>query len=301
MNRVTVIGSANIDFVVELPRRPDAGETLLGSDLRRFAGGKGANQAAAAARMGAETSFSGCVGADENGSFVCSQLAESGVDVSGVIRVDRPTGTALVLVTPDGENSIVVSPGANHALDVEFAEKKGDEWVDADIVVLNLESPLRAVEHIAAMAAHRGIRLLLNAAPAEQLSAETLALCDPLVVNEHEARVLLGDEGASSFAVLAERFLDRGVRSVVITLGAAGAVFGDSTGIATVPAFAVDVVDTTGAGDAFVGATASELARGCGLREAVAFASAVAALSVQSVGAQSSYPNRREVRDFLDR
>ena len=299
MSRITVIGSANIDFVVELARRPEAGETLLGSDLRRFAGGKGANQAAAAARMGAHTSFYGCIGDDENGAFVRSKLVESGVDIEGLIRVRRPTGTALILVTPDGENSIVVSPGANHALDVEVVESTIDGWADADIVVLNLESPLQTVEYVAAMANKRGIRVLLNAAPAEHVTAKTLALCDPLIVNEHEARALLDDRDSSPFAVLAQQFLDRGVRSIVITLGAAGAIVGDLAGIDAVPAFAVNVIDTTGAGDAFVGATACELAGGSGLRDAVIFASGVAALSVQTMGAQSSYPFRSDISNFL--
>jgi ribokinase len=299
MNRVAVLGSANADLVVTVPRRPDAGETLLGSDLSVFAGGKGANQAAAAARSGAETSFFGRVGGDENGAVIRSQLVDAGVDVRGVEVVGRPTGTALILVTPDGENSIVVSPGANHAVDVEFAEATAEAWSGADVLVLNLEAPLPTVEHAVAMAAERGHRVLLNAAPAEQLSAETLAVCDPLVVNEHEARTLLDDDGASPFPDLAQRFLDRGVRSIIITLGAAGALYGDRDGVDTVAAFPVRAVDTTGAGDAFVGATACELARGTSLREAVEFATAVAALSVQAMGAQSSYPDRDEVESWL--
>ncbi|MFH8252570.1 ribokinase [Microbacterium sp. B2969] len=299
MNRVAVLGSANADLVVEVPRRPAGGETLLGSDLHVFAGGKGANQAAAAARSGASTSFHACVGRDENGEVVRSRLVEAGVAVEGIVTVDRPTGTALILVTPDGENSIVVSPGANQALDVGHAEATADQWSNADVLVLNLETPRETVERVAAMAAERGVRVLLNAAPAEQVSSVTLAVCDPLVVNEHEARALLEDDGNSSFARLAERFLDLGVRSVVITLGAAGALYGDRNGIDTVPSFRVPVVDTTGAGDAFVGATACELAAGTPLRDAVAFASAVAALSVQRMGAQSSYPDRRQVEAWL--
>lgn len=300
MNRVAVLGSANIDLVVEVQRRPDAGETLLGSDVRSFAGGKGANQAAAAARSGATTSFHARVGRDENGAVVRSRLAEARVEVRGVETVARPTGTALILITPDGENSIVVSPGANHSLDIGFAESTVDAWSDADILVLNLESPVRTVEHVVAMAAVRGVRVLLNAAPAERLTTETIRACDPLVVNEHEARVLLDDE-TSTFPELARRFLDEGARSIIITLGAAGALYGDQTGIGSVPSYPVRVVDTTGAGDAFVGATACELSRGASLQEAVTFASAVAALSVQSIGAQASYPDRAVVDAWLGR
>lgn len=299
MNRVVVLGSANADLVVKVPRRPEAGETLLGSDLAVFAGGKGANQATAAARSGAETAFFARVGGDEHGAVIRSRLVDAGVDVDGIEVVDRPTGTALILLTPDGENSIVVSPGANHALDVGFAEATADRWSGADVLVLNLEAPLQTVEHAAAMAAERGIRVLLNAAPAEQLSADTLAVCDPLVVNEHEALLLLDDDGTSPFAELARRFIDRGVRSIIITLGAAGALYGDSDGVDLVAAFPVRVVDTTGAGDAFVGATACELARGRSLRASVEFATAVAALSVQTMGAQSSYPDRCDVDAWL--
>lgn len=298
MNHVAVIGSANVDLVVEVARRPEAGETLSGSDLRTFAGGKGANQAAAAARSGARTSFFACVGADDHGVALRAQLSSAGVDVSRVRSVDRPTGTALVLVTPDGENSIVVSPGANHALDVAAATARIDEWSGADMLVLNLETPLRTVEHVVAIAGERGIRMLLNAAPAALLDTRTLAVCDPLVVNEHEARTLLSDPH-SAFADLARRFLEQGVRSVVITLGAAGALFGDGDGIEVVPAFAVPVVDPTGAGDAFVGALACELTRGAVLRDAVRFATAFAAVSVQSLGAQSSYPDRSAVEEWI--
>lgn len=296
-NRVAVVGSANVDLVVEVPRRPSGGETLLGSDVRLFAGGKGANQAASAARSGAEVSFYASVGMDENADVIRARLGEAGVDISGMTSVERPTGTALILVTPDGENSIVVSPGANHALGVDVAQMV--DWTRADVVVLNLESPLETVEHVAATAAGRGVRVLLNAAPAQTLSARTLSFCDPLVVNEHEARILLGDDGGSSFTELAQRLLDAGAVSVIITLGAAGALFGDRSGIDTVPSYPVEVIDTTGAGDAFVGATACELARGSDLREAVEFASAVAAMSVQAMGAQSSYPDRGEVGAWL--
>jgi ribokinase len=300
VNEVAVLGSANVDIVVEVPRRPLAGETLLGSDLHVYSGGKGANQAAAAARSGASTRFVACVGRDSHGQFVRDQLAHAGVDVGGVRSVDRPTGTALILLTPDGENSIVVSPGANHAMDAATADAAASIWSSADVLVLNLETPLSTVEHVAASAAARGVRVLLNAAPAQRLEPALLAVCDPLVVNEHEARLLLEDDGGRSFAELAEEFLAAGgVRSVVITLGAGGCVVADGDGVEPVAAYDVQAVDTTGAGDAFVGATACELARGSSLIGAVRFATAVAAISVQAMGAQSSFPDRGTVEAFL--
>lgn len=298
MSRVAVLGSVNADLVVEVNRRPSAGETLLGSDLRLHAGGKGANQAAAAARVGAETTFVGGVGDDEHAAFLRAELLRAGVDIEMVHTVDRPTGTAMILVTPDGENSIVVSPGANHALDPRFVDLTAQAWLRSDVLVMNLETPLSTVSHAAALAASEDVRVLINAAPATALDAPTLSVCDPVVVNEHEARAILGD-GESPFESLARRFLEAGARSAIITLGAAGALVADGCSIDLVPSYSVPVVDTTGAGDAFVGAIACELARGASLRDAVHFATAVAAISVQRRGSQSSYPNRREVDAFV--
>lgn len=317
-SEVAVVGSANVDLVVAVPRRPGGGETLLGADLRRLAGGKGANQAAAAARCGAGVGFVGCVGggtggdsdADVDGEFLLARLAEAGVGTAGVTVARRPTGTAIIMLTPDGENSIVVSPGANGDLDIARVERVSAVWETARVVVLSLEIPAETVEHVAVRAAVAGARVLLNAAPAMPLSPAVLGVCDPLVVNEHEARQLLGEsvgEGRANsdagdgayYLSLAERLLEAGARSAVITLGSAGSLVVDASGSTSVPAHRVPVVDTTGAGDAFVGAVACELARGAALADAVRFATAVAALSVQRLGAQASYADRAEVEAFL--
>lgn len=298
MTDVVVVGSANADLVVEVPRRPAGGETLLGSDLVVHPGGKGANQAAASARAGAATRLVACFGDDGNGAFLRERLEAADVDLGGVWMVDRPTGTAIILVTPDGENSIVVSPGANGALDVAAVEADESGWADARVLVLSMEIPAATVDHAAAAAEARGIRVVLNAAPARPLPPETLAVCDPLIVNEHEARTLLGRE-VDGFEGLARGLLAAGARSVVITLGADGALFADAGGIRREPGRLVRVVDTTGAGDAFVGATACELARGAGLGDAVQFAVAMSALTVGARGAQSSYPDRSVVERFL--
>ena len=302
MGNVVVLGSANADLTVHVERRPGGGETLLGSDLQVFPGGKGANQAAAAARSGSTVTFLGALGADGNGDFLRRSLAEAGVDTSHVFTVDRPTGTAMVLLTPDGENSIVVSPGANMTLDVAAAEAVSDLWLGADILVLNLEVPLDTIVHLIARAHAAGVRVLLNAAPAQVFDTATLARCEPLVVNEYEARVVLGDPSIpadATFESLAERLLAIGVPSLVITLGAEGALVADANGITRVPAYKVDAIDTTGAGDAFVGAMATELAGGASLAEAVSFATAMSAVAVQRMGAQSSYGNRAEVEQFI--
>lgn len=296
---VVVLGSANVDLVVEVERRPSAGETLIGSDLQLYPGGKGANQAAAAARAGAKTLFLGCMGEDSHATFLRERLEGAGVDVSRVRHVSRPTGTAMIVVTPDGENSIVVSPGANDAVDIEMADATAPLWGAADVIVLNLETPVRTVEYVAARAANLGVRVLINAAPAVPLLPSAVSVCDPLIVNEHEAAAMLGSSGGRSFEDLAHELIQRGARSVVITLGGAGALIADLTGTELVPAYPVDVVDTTGAGDAFVGAVAAELARGVCLREAVQFATAMSALAVRSKGAQPSYLDRALVENLM--
>lgn len=305
---VMVVGSANVDLVVEVPRRPGGGETLLGGDLRRLPGGKGANQAAAAARCGADAGIVACVGDDADGAFLRDRLSAVGVDTSTLIGVDGATGTAIILLTPDGENSIVVSPGANAALDIERAEQHAAAWTGSRVLVLSLEIPAATAFRVAARAAACGTRVVLNAAPATRIAPETLRLCDPLIVNEHEARAALGDDtthaaglAAEDYERLAGRLREAGARSVVITLGSAGAVVagGRAETPTRVAAHRVPVIDTTGAGDAFVGAVACELARGVDLLEAVRFATAVSAVSVQRVGAQASYADRAEVEAFI--
>lgn len=300
---VAVVGSANADLVVEVSRRPQGGETLLGGDLQLLPGGKGANQAAAAGRSGADVAMIACVGGDANGAYLRGQLSEAGVDTTHLVEADRPTGTAIILLTPDGENSIVVSPGANHALDIETVDRSADAWGTARVVVLSLEIPHETAFHVARRAAEAGVRVILNAAPATRIDPGVLALCDPLIVNEHEALEALGlDEGdpdAADYERLAGRLIAAGARSVVITLGGDGAVVADGDGVSRTPAYRVPVVDTTGAGDAFVGGVACELAAGAELGDAVRFATAVSAMSVQRVGAQSSYADRATVEEFI--
>jgi len=302
-SEVVVVGSANADLVVQVQRRPSGGETLLGGDLQLLPGGKGANQAAAAGRCGADVAFVGCVGADANGGYLREQLAAAGVDTSMLGSADRPTGTAIIFLTPDGENSIVVSPGANHAFDLDAAERSSAAWADARVVVLSLEIPHESAFRVAARADAAGVRVILNAAPSTRLDAEVLSVCDPLIVNEHEALEVLGvgedDPDAADYPRLAQRLRASGARSVIVTLGADGAIVADADGLEQVPAYRVQAVDTTGAGDAFVGAVASELAAGSRLLDAVRFATAVSAVSVQRVGAQSSYADRAEIEAFV--
>lgn len=295
---VTVIGSANADLVVDVERRPLAGETVMGSDLRVVPGGKGANQAVAAALMGATTRFYGCVGSDANGRLLCDSMASAGVDISAVEQVEVATGTAMIQVTGDGENSIVVSPGANRLVDASYLDRH-PEWATAALVVMQLEVPLDTLTHAAARCRELGVRFILNAAPAAAIDPEVLATCDPLVVNETEAALVSGAAGQGlAPRELAELLIERGARSVVVTLGEQGSIAVDpNEGFLQQDAMKVRAVDTTGAGDAFVGALAATLAGGGSLAEALGFGTRVSALVVQRPGAQTSYPSRDEVGD----
>lgn len=298
-----MIGSANADLVVRVPRRPLDGETLVGSDVAHHAGGKGANQAVAAALAGANVTFCACVGDDANAELVRSSLNAGGVRRLAIETVDRPTGTAIVLVTPDGENSIVLSPGANRNFSPTIAARLEEHWGGAGVVVVNLEIPSETVRYVSERVESRGSRLVLNAAPAAAVSPSVLRRCDPLIVNEVEACAVL-DEGVQSgedadFEPAAKRLVEAGARSVVITLGQRGAMLADSAGTMAISAYSVATVDTTGAGDAFVGATAARLAAGADLRDAIQYACAVSALAVQSPGAQSSYADRNRVEMFM--
>ncbi|MBE1580781.1 ribokinase [Amycolatopsis roodepoortensis] len=283
-SQVLVIGSANADLVVPVDRRPGGGETVLGGDTVLSPGGKGANTAVAAARLGADVALLGAVGDDPYGELLKRSLAESGVNTSSLRTSERPTGIAYITVTPDGENSILVSPGANSSLRPEDVDLDG-----AEVVVLSLEIPLETVEHAVAQAVEHQVKTLLNLSPAAELSAKTLQGLDVLLVNEHEAAFLLG--GEADFPKL----LDLGPKAAVVTLGAKGAAVVTADGVTEVPSPKVEAVDTTGAGDAFAGALATSLAKGDELADAARKAVKVAAITVTRQGAQPSYPTASEL------
>lgn len=291
---IVVVGSANADVVVTAGRRPGAGETVLGGDTRVGPGGKGANTAVAAGRLDADVCILGAVGTDANGDLLASSLTQAGVETALLRRVDRPTGAAYITVTPDGENSILVSPGANEAVDLATVDAAAEVIAATDVLIASLEVPLASVCRAVTLAERAGVRCVLNASPVTELPAETLAALDPLVVNEHEAAWLLGEPDARRRR-LATGLLGLGPRSVVVTLGARGATVADARGCVDVPAVAVTPVDTTGAGDAFAGALVARLAAGASLPEAAGYAVRVAAVSVTRHGAQASYPSAAEL------
>ena len=287
-------GSVNADLVVSVDRRPAAGETVLGSDLATFPGGKGANQAVAAARLGASVAFLGRVGTDSFAAFLRENLQREGVAAGHLLAVPGPSGVALITVDPAGDNSIIVAQGANARLSAEGIEAARDAFEAARVVCAQLEIPVAAVQAAARLAAAAGARFILNLSPAREVPPALLAAADPLVVNEHEAAFLLGDSlpgrGPGSPAASAAALLARGPRSVVITLGADGAYAADAGGGAHVRSPRVTVVDTTGAGDAFTGALAWRLSLGDTLADAAALAARAGAAAVTARGAQGSYP-----------
>ncbi len=286
---LVVLGSANRDLTIRVERHPNPGETMLGGRLSTGPGGKGANQAAAAARAGATPVFVAAVGTDSAGAELLAELEAVGVDTSLVERTPhQPTGVALITVASSGENSIVVAAGANGELHPATTAEVVSAIVGPRTVVLaQLEIPLPVVVACAHTATVHGARLVLNLSPSRQVPDSLLALADPLVVNANEASAVSGMPVASvSDAELAAASLLHRSRSVVITLGGDGVVAADTTGVRTFPSRSVPVVDTTGAGDAFAGALAAALAAGDVLWNAVDAGILAGSIAVQHVGAQ---------------
>ena len=295
MIRAVVVGSLNADLVLEVPRVPLGGETLPATAARRLAGGKGANQAVALGRLGAEVLMAGQVGDDADGGLLLSSLAAAGVSSRHVtVLPAEPTGLAIVMVGADGENAIVLLPGANARMDEQSVANV--DFTGADVVLAQLEIPLPAVEAALAAGAAAGALTVLNAAPALPVPDALLALTGVLVVNEHEAVELSGCSTVHAAAATLHR---RGARSVVVTLGAEGALLCNGSEELTVGALPVWAVDTTGAGDCFVAALAVALASGRPPEQALRFANAAGAIAVTRPGAQHAMPVAAEVEAAL--
>ena len=302
MKSISVIGSLNMDLVVRTPRAPRAGETLAGTDFHLIPGGKGANQAVAAARAGAAVRMFGCVGADAFGPLVLDSLRTAGVDVSGVTRlVDAATGTATIIVENGGENRIIVVPGANGKVTPEFIQAHWSAIEPSELILLQHEIPLATVHAVIDQAQLAGSRILLNPAPFYPIPPHILRKVDTLIVNEVEAEAITGltvtDPQSARSAAISLTAL--GVPTVIITLGAQGAVLYNGHHDLYQPAFQVEVVDTTAAGDTFTGSYAASILAGCQPPEALIFASAASALAVTRLGAQTSIPDKAEVEAFI--
>jgi ribokinase len=290
---VFVVGSINQDFVLAVEQRPTPGETVTDARLATYNGGKGANQAAAAALLGASVTFLGRVGDDGFGGSLVHSLADKGVDTSLVQQLPgSATGTAFITVTPDGENAITVAPGANRRLRAEDVDAASEPIGEARVLVAQMEVPPEVVVRAVEVAAQSGTRALVNLAPPFAVPRTLLEKLDPLVLNEHEAAFLLGEkvEGVDGALDAATELLRLGPKSVVVTVGADGAVFSSGGSAEHLAAPTVEVVDTTGAGDAFVGALAAKLAGDASLEDAVAYAVRAGAAAVTNEGAQGALP-----------
>ena len=312
MSRILVVGSLNADLVVRTPHFPQPGETISGEDLQVIPGGKGANQAVAAARLGTRVSMLGRVGKDNFGDFLLDNLKSNNVDSQFVQRDDASTGTAIIMVDSNGQNSIVLSPGANGK--VSPADAESASFLHHDLLLLQLEIPLPTVLAAARRAREHHSRVILNPAPAPatQLPDELIALADFLIPNETELSRLSGMDvkDIPSAEGAARALLQRGAKNVIVTLGSRGALIVTDTQVTHVDTFKVDVVDTTAAGDAFIGGFATKLVepgsvqakppeQALALQNAVRYGCACGALAATKFGAQPSLPTKEEVEKLL--
>ncbi len=301
---ICVLGSANLDIVLKVETLPLPGETVTATLAGDYLGGKGANQAIAAARMGVATALVGATGEDEAGAWMRRYLADSGVDIRNLARLSgHPSGRAYIMVSAAGENSILVVGGANLAMTADDAPDVAA--LEARVFVSQLETPIAVIaKTFSHPSAEAGVRIL-NAAPALPEGRALFDLVDILIVNETELMSYAGlattDISPATLAEAGGRLIERPGQTVVVTLGAAGAALVRGDGVRLIPGHAAPVVDTTGAGDCFCGVLAAELDRGSSVEDAVAFANAAAAVSVTRLGAAASSPTRAEVEAFLTR
>jgi ribokinase len=304
-SKIVVAGSINLDLVASVLRMPHEGETIFGTDFATYPGGKGANQAVCAARLGAEVVMIGRLGDDAFAEQLRTSLESEGVRTHCIENAPGPSGSAIILVSAEGHNSIVVIPGANHRLGSAELEASADELRDAAIILAQLEIPIPTVQKLAELATSFGVPFMLDPAPACELPPELFPRITWLTPNENETRTLLNHAGIALAgpidpAIAAQHLLATGVRNVILKLGARGVYLAGADVAPTyVPSFAVKPEDTTAAGDAFNGGFACALSTGMEPIVAARFANAVAALSVTRVGAQPSMPSRHEVETLL--
>ncbi|SDN10287.1 ribokinase [Fictibacillus solisalsi] len=285
--KITVVGSINMDLVTLSEKVPKMGETLLGQEFRTIPGGKGANQAVAAAKLGADVRMVGCVGDDVFGTELLDHLKKQGVDVSHVEQVSGSTGTATILVSA-GDNSIIVVPAANHSVTPEFVEKMREAIAGSDFLLVQLEIPLESVQKAVSIAKENAVKVILNPAPIQELSEELLQQIDYITPNEHELELLLQGRNQASIQ-----------DKIIVTKGSEGLTFFQNNEEVNIPSYRVEVKDTTGAGDSFNGGLAVGLSQGLSLQEACKYGNAVAALSTTKLGAQTGMPTREEVERFI--
>ena len=299
MNKVTIVGSVKVDTTLRIKRMPLPGETLAAEGKSSAAGGKGANQAVSAARSGAQTAFIGEVGKDNSGQMMLDEMKANGIDVAGIRENDQVgTGTASILLDENGQNSILIYGGANQQLSPTDVEAAKDKITAADFVVAQFETPQAATLRAFQLAKANGVTTILNPAPAQKIDPEVLKLTDLIIPNETESAELTGviitDE--TSMLISAAKFAQMGVRNLIITVGAKGAFYCTQDGYSFIPAFKVNAVDTTAAGDTFIGALSSQLKPDMSnIEKALVYAQRASSLAVQKMGALPSIPTREQI------
>ncbi|PUU94154.1 ribokinase [Halanaerobium sp.] len=300
MSKILVIGSMNMDLVVETERYPEEGETLIGGKFEQIPGGKGANQALAAAKLGDQVEFIGACGDDSFAPKLKSSLKAGGAEIDNIFEIKGvSTGVAVITVDKKGNNRIIVSPGANYKLDPDKIKKIKDTIAEAEIILLQLEIPVNTIEKIVEIASSNKTQIILDPAPAQKLSADILAKVDYLLPNEGELDLLLAEAKSKSRAEKIGELLKMGVKNIIVTEGEKGINYYSQNKELHLDTLKVKAVDTTAAGDVFAGAFAASLIAENNLKKALKFAVQAAAYSVTKRGAQSSIPDKEELNEFL--
>lgn len=292
MGKTVVVGSINVDLVFTSDIRPKAGETVMGSTFSTIPGGKGANQAVAASKLGALSCMVGCIGNDQNGEFSINNLNLMNVDTSCIKKIDNVSTGVANIVVAEHDNSIIVIAGANYEITKEDIDSCKDVILSADIVLLQLEIPLEVVEYTANLCRENNVRVLLNPAPAVELPETLIENATYITPNEHELNIILGKQNN------VDETIKMYPNKIIVTMGSKGVKYFDGEEMKIIPSYNVDVVDTTGAGDTFCGGLAAALVRGDKLEEAIMFANKAAAISITKLGAQSGMPTLEEFNNF---
>jgi ribokinase len=302
MADIVVVGSLNMDITVRVPHIPKVGETILATEIHHNGGGKGANQAIAAARLGSSVAMIGKVGKDKNGYTLLKGLMKENIDITGLEFSEDITGTAFISLSNEGDNSIVVYPGANKHVDISQIERNRNLIENSKICVLQMEIPYEVIKYVANICYQKGIKVVFNPAPAtSEIDDDLLEKCYVLVPNETELFILAGEDEPDLDRIdeAIDKVLKRGTKNIIVTLGDKGCIYHDGKRKISFESKKVKAVDTTAAGDSFIGALVTGLVEGKTLEESIEFAIYVAALTVTKLGAQNSLPTRQEVEDFI--